>query len=155
MRSPSQQMTPPHRGQLALPWLLLALDGLLVVGFAALGNRSHETGIGLGDVLGTAAPFLLGLLISSLAVRFWRAPSRLWPDAVVVILGTVVLGMAGRVLAGSGGAEFSFVLVALGVLGALLTGRRMLTRLIGRLGTGRWGQHSAGVQLTLSCEPIA
>lgn len=130
MRSPSQQMTTRHRGQLALPWLLLVLDGLLVVGFAALGNRSHETGLALGDALGTAAPFLLGLLISSLAVRFWRDHSRLWPDAVVVILGTVALGMTGRVLTGGGGAEFSFVLVALGVLGALLTGRRVLTGLV-------------------------
>lgn len=114
----------------ALPWLLLLLDGLLVLAFAAMGNRSHETGLALSDVWGTAAPFLLGLLVSSVAVRFWRSPSRLWPDAFVVILGTVALGMAVRVLSGGGGAEWSFILVALGVLGALLFGRRLLSRLL-------------------------
>ncbi|MBO0595925.1 DUF3054 domain-containing protein [Nesterenkonia sp. E16_7] len=123
--SPAPQPVPTRRA--ALPWLLLVLDGLLVVGFAALGNRSHEGGLALLDVMGTAAPFLLGLLVSSLAVRFWRSPSRLWPDAVVVILGTVALGMSVRVLSGGGGTEWSFILVALGVLGVLLAGRRWAT----------------------------
>lgn len=123
--SPAPQ--PVRARQAALPWLLLVLDGLLVVGFAALGNRSHETGLALLDVMGTAAPFLFGLLVSSLAVRFWRSPSRLWPDAVVVILGTVAVGMTVRVLSGGGGAEWSFILVALGVLGLLLAGRRGVT----------------------------
>ncbi|PRZ18709.1 DUF3054 domain-containing protein [Nesterenkonia sandarakina] len=131
--SPSQHVASSRRGPAALPWLLLALDGLLVVGFAALGNRSHESGLALADVSGTAAPFLLGLLISSLAVRFWRHPSRLWPDAVLVILGTVALGMTARVFSGSGGAEWSFVLVALGVLSILLIGRRMLSGWLLRL----------------------
>ncbi|EXF24924.1 hypothetical protein BG28_02440 [Nesterenkonia sp. AN1] len=130
--SPAPQPAPTR--QAVLPWLLLVLDGLLVVGFAALGNRSHESGLALLDVMGTAAPFLLGLLVSSLAVRFWRGPSRLWPDAVVVILGTVALGMTVRVLSGGGGTEWSFILVALGVLGVLLAGRRLVT---GRLLTPR------------------
>lgn len=128
--SPSKQAAPLRRSRASLPWLLLGLDGLLVVGFAAMGNRSHESGTALGDVLGTAAPFLLGLLISSLAVRFWRSPSRLWPDAVVVILGTVTIGMAVRVLSGGGGAEWSFILVTVGVLGSLLAARRVLSGLL-------------------------
>ena len=150
--SPSQQaapnLHPAQSRQAALPWLLLLLDGLLVVGFAAIGNRSHETGLALGDVLGTAAPFLLGLLVSSLVVRFWRQPSRLWPDAVVVILGTVAVGMAVRVLSGGGGAEWSFVLVALGVLGALLTIRRLVSGLIARRVVRRGGERAAHVQPT-------
>lgn len=131
--SPSQQSAPSRRTLTGLPWLFLLLDGLLVAGFAAMGNRSHETGLAVGDVLGTAAPFLLGLLISSLAVRFWRSPSRLWPDAVVVVLGTVTLGMTVRVLSGGGGAEWSFVLVALGVLGVLLTGRRLVSAVVSQM----------------------
>ncbi|MCH8562996.1 DUF3054 domain-containing protein [Nesterenkonia sp. AY15] len=129
--SPSPQAAPTRHA--ALPWLLLLLDGLLVLAFAATGNRSHETGLAFSDVWGTAAPFLLALLVSSLAVRFWRSPSRLWPDAVVVILGTVALGMTVRVLSGGGGAEWSFILVALGVLGTLLLGRRLVSGLL----TGR------------------
>lgn len=132
MHSSTSRQAAPSDAAAALPWLLLVLDGLLVLGFAALGNRSHESGLALADVFGTAAPFLLGLLISSLAVRFWRRPSRLLPDAFVVILGTVAVGMTVRVLSGSGGAEWSFVLVALGVLSVLLIGRRMLTGLITR-----------------------
>lgn len=131
-----------------LPWLLLVLDSLLVVGFAAMGNRSHETGLALAQVMGTAAPFLLGLLVSSLAVRFWRRPSRLWPDAVVVILGTVALGMTVRVLSGGGGAEWSFILVALGVLGTLLAGRRLLSGLVTDRRSSRGGQRTADVQPT-------
>lgn len=110
-----------------LPWMLLAIDCLLVIGFAAAGNRNHATGLRVTDVLRTAAPFLLGLLISSLAMRFWRRPSRLWPDALVVILGTVALGMILRVLSGTGGAQWSFVLVATAVLGVLLLGRRIIS----------------------------
>ncbi|GAA1143976.1 DUF3054 domain-containing protein [Nesterenkonia lutea] len=113
-----------------LPWLLLLVDGLLVLGFAAMGNRNHETGLAVVDVLQTATPFLLGLLASSLVVRFWRSPSRLWPDGVVVILGTVALGMVLRVLSETGGAQASFILVTLGVLGALLAGRRVLSGLV-------------------------
>lgn len=126
--SPAKQTAPTRT--VALPWLLLLLDSLLVLAFAAMGNRSHESGLALSDVWSTAAPFLLGLLISSLSVRFWRRPSRVWPDAVVVILGTVALGMIVRVLSGGGGAEWSFVLVALGVLGTLLLGRRLLSGLL-------------------------
>lgn len=107
--------------------MFLLIDCLLVIAFAATGNRNHATGLAVSDVLQTAAPFLLGLLISSLAVRFWRRPSRLWPDALVVILGTVALGMILRVLSGTGGAQLSFVLVASAVLGVLLLGRRIIS----------------------------
>ncbi|WP_218219895.1 DUF3054 domain-containing protein [Nesterenkonia sp. Act20] len=117
-----------------LPWALLAIDGLLVIGFAAMGNRNHATGLAVTDVLQTATPFLLGLLVSSLAVRFWRRPSRLWPDAAVVILGTVALGMALRVLSGTGGAQWTFVLVASGVLGVLLLVRRIVSSRLVTLG---------------------
>ncbi|MBE1513565.1 DUF3054 domain-containing protein [Nesterenkonia halotolerans] len=132
-----------------LPWMLLALDGLLVIGFAAMGNRNHATGLALTDVLQTAAPFLLGLLISSLAVRFWRRPSRLWPDALVVILGTVALGMVLRVLSGTGGAQWSFVLVATLVLGVLLLARRIISsRLVTARNTSTGGQTRGGIQAT-------
>jgi len=128
----TRRLMPPVAGspRSALPWVLLLVDGLLVIGFAALGNRNHSTGLAVADVLQTAAPFLLALLLSSLAVRFWRSPSKLWPDVVVVILGTVGIAMVLRVLSGTGGAQWSFVLVAAAVLGSMLFVRRILSGLL-------------------------
>jgi len=110
--------------------MLLLVDAVLVIVFAAMGNRNHATGLAVTDVLQTAAPFLVALLLSSLAVRFWRSPSKLWPDVVVVILGTLGLGMVLRVISGTGGAQWSFVLVAAAVLGSLLLIRRILSGLL-------------------------
>lgn len=110
--------------------VFLVVDLMLVIMFAALGNRSHETGLSPGDIVTTAAPFMLGLLMATLITPFARRPSRLWPDGLVVVLLTVGLGMALRVGLGSGGTQLSFILVATGVIGVLLLGRRLVTGLV-------------------------
>lgn len=107
--------------------LLLLLDATLVTVFAATGNSTHRSGLDLASILSTAWPFLVGLVLTSALCRFWRRPDRLWPDGVVIVLGTVAVGMVLRAASGSGGVQLSFVLVTLGVLSVLLLGRRALT----------------------------
>lgn len=110
----------------------LLFDAVLVIIFAMLGNRSHESGLGLAEVASTAGPFLGGLVLSWFLAFSWGNPSRIWPNGVFVVIGTVVLGMALRVIFTDGGVELSFVLVATGVLAVFLLGRRVLTGLFRR-----------------------
>lgn len=120
----------PHRPSARhAPWMLAA-DALLIVLFAALGNRTHLSGLGVLDILTTAFPFLLAWSLGSALMRTWRRPSRTWPDGAVVLAVTVVLGLALRVFTGLGGAPMSFVLVTTGSLAVLLLGRRALTGLL-------------------------
>ena len=109
----------------ALP--ALAVDLLLTVLFVALGQGQHSTERGLLGLLVTAAPFLAGLLLMTGLTSGHRTWARVWPHGVIVWLGTVAVGMVLRVAFGLGGAPVSFVLVALGVLGVLLLGRRAVT----------------------------
>lgn len=109
---------------------LLILDVGLVIVFAALGNRSHDTGLGIADVLSTAAPFLVALAVAVLLLRSHRRPSRLFPDGLLIWGVTVAGGLGLRVLWDLGGVQLSFVLVTAAVLGTLLLGRRLLTGLI-------------------------
>lgn len=111
-------------------WWVLILDVLLILLFAVLGNRTHLSGLGVLDVLSTAAPFLLAWALSVGVLRGWRRPSRIWPEGLVILIGTVTLGLALRVTLGLGGAPTSFVLVTAGVLTGFLLGRRLLTGLL-------------------------
>lgn len=93
----------------------------------ALGQGQHATERGPLGLLVTAAPFLAGLLLMTGLTVGHRTWARVWPHGVIVWLGTVAVGMVLRVAFGLGGAPVSFVLVALGVLGVLLLGRRAVT----------------------------
>lgn len=119
-----------RRASPAARWLLLGVDVVLILIFAASGNRTHHTGLAALDVLATAAPFLLALGAGTAV--FWRRarPSRLWPDGVLVLIIVVGPGMALRVLLGLGGAPVSFILVTTTVLGILLLGRRLVSGLL-------------------------
>lgn len=107
---------------------LLLLDAALVVGFAALGRRSHDEGIALAGVLEVAAPFLIALGLGWLAARAWRAPAAL-STGVVVWAVTVVAGLALRNLVFDRGTAASFMIVAAVTLGALLLGWRAAARM--------------------------
>lgn len=108
----------------ALSWLA---DAALVVLFAVLGNRAHDTGLSPTHIGATAWPFLTGLVLGWLLTRSWKRPSQLWPAGAAVVIVTVAVGLALRVLFTDGGAELSFILVATGTLGLLLMARRLLT----------------------------
>jgi hypothetical protein len=114
-----------------LPALALAVDALLIIVFAALGRRTHESGMDPAGILWTALPFLIAWAAATLATR--RGWALLWPSGVVVWLVTVIGGLLLRVLFGDT-AAFSFQLVTAGVLGVFLLGRRLVTTLLLRSG---------------------
>lgn len=118
--------TPRRRPALAA--LAVLLDLVLVVLFVALGRDQHATDDGPWGLLRTASPFLLALLVMTAVTAGQRTWARLWPHGVLVWLGTVALGMILRVWWGLGGAPLAFVLVATGVLGVFLLGRRLASR---------------------------
>jgi hypothetical protein len=107
------------------PWLAVLVDAAFVLLFAVVGRISHVEGVTLPGVLGTAWPFLVGLVAGWAAAR---ALLRRWPrevgDALPVWLVTVAVGLLLRVVSGSGGAPWSFAVVATVVLGLFLVGWR-------------------------------
>lgn len=107
--------------------LATLLDAAAVLLFAYLGRGAHEGGRSLGDVLEVALPFLVARLVATALVR--HGPTRLWPGGVVTWLVTWAGGMALRAALG-GGTAVPFLLVALGVLGALFLGWRLVARLV-------------------------
>jgi hypothetical protein len=133
-RSSPSRSAAPHRAPRvpgrAVAWS--AVDVVLLLVFAASGRRTHEHGVTVVGVLETAWPFLLSYVLASIAIRAWRSPSRIWPTAVVLWVGTVAGGLAVRALSGAGVA-LSFQIVTLLVLGIfLLVPRAVLGALRGR-----------------------
>lgn len=104
-------------------------DVVCVLAFATAGRSSHSHGVGVLGVLHTAWPYLVGALIGWVVARAWRSPVRLWPTTAIVWAGTWGVGMALRGVTG-GGLAPSFLVVAAVVLGVLLLGWRLLTRLV-------------------------
>lgn len=109
----------------------LALDIVVVMLFAALGRLAHTDGSLLVGTVGTAAPFMLGLLAGWL-----RAPcagigaasrARTVRFGWWLLAWTLGGGMVVRWATGEGTA-LAFVLVAAVVLGTGLVGRRWLAR---------------------------
>lgn len=142
-RRPGVRRTPRHRAlshRTETPLqsgACLVADAVLVVVFAVMGNRAHDSGLTVPDVWDTAGPFLLGLALSWFLAFSWGNPHRLWPTGVFVVLGTVVLGMLFRDALADGGVQVSFVAVALGTLTILLLGRRIASGLLVRRLLGR------------------
>lgn len=106
----------------------LLADAVLVVLFAVLGNISHESGLSPADIWSTSWPFLVGLALGWWITYSWRYPSTIWPSGAFLMLFTVTWGMLMRYFFTEGGVEISFVVVASLTLGALLLGRRLVTR---------------------------
>ena len=110
----------------AAPFFLI--DAALVVGFAALGRRSHDEGTALSGVLEVAAPFLIALAAGWLLARAWRAPVSA-RTGVIVWGSAVVGGLVLRSLVFDRGVAPSFMVVAALTLGVLLCGWRAAARL--------------------------
>ncbi|WP_226924841.1 DUF3054 domain-containing protein [Georgenia satyanarayanai] len=109
----------------------MLLDMAAVTLFAYLGRGAHEGGRSATDVLEVALPFLLARLLVTVLVQ--HGSLRLWPGGVVAWLATWAGGLALRAALGDGTA-LPFVLVALGVLGALFLGWRAVWLLATRVG---------------------
>ncbi|PXA79117.1 DUF3054 domain-containing protein [Auritidibacter ignavus] len=82
---------------------MFTADALLVLLFAALGNREHDSGLAMGEIVSTAWPFLAGLALGWLVTASWRRPAQIWPAGVVVLAITVAAGMILRQLFTAGG----------------------------------------------------
>ena len=110
----------------------IAADAVMVLAFVIIGRASHHASGGLPGLVGTAWPFLAGLAVGEAAGRGWRRPLALWPAGVSAWLGTVVVGMLLRILAGQG-TEVAFIGVALAFVGLFLLGWRIAVSRIGPL----------------------
>ncbi|MDD7939019.1 DUF3054 domain-containing protein [Actinomycetospora lutea] len=107
-----------------------ALDAAAVLAFAALGRASHAESV-LADLIGTlltAAPFVVGAAVGTLAGRTWRDPLA-WRSGLAVWAGAVVVGLVLRA-ALTGRLPLSFALVATASLGVLVLGWRGVARLV-------------------------
>lgn len=107
--------------------LALAADVVLVVLFAAVGRATHEESLSAGGVIGTAWPFLVGLLVGWVVVLATGRRPVAWSSGVLVWACTVVGGMLLRSVSDAGTA-LPFVVVASLVTFALLVGWRLTLR---------------------------
>ena len=137
-------MTSPAPGALAPPRppasarriaSAAALDVASVVVFVVTGRRSHDEGLDLAGVAGTAWPFLTGLLVGWAAASAWREPASR-RTGVIVWAAAVAVGQVLRVTSGRG-TEVSFVVVSAVVLAVLLLGWRGLAAALARRSASR------------------
>jgi len=105
--------------------MYVVVDLIIVLVFVVIGRATHDHGEHVRGVLSTAWPFVSGLAVGWLAIRATRRSGLRPRDGGIICLYTVVVGMTLRVIAGQGTA-FAFILVALGFLGALMIGWRVL-----------------------------
>jgi Protein of unknown function (DUF3054) len=106
------------------PVVLASLaDACCVVAFVAIGRHTHHDGDSPAGLWYTAWPFLAGLAIGLVAVRYWRRPTSILPTGLGAWLGAAAAGMAIRVAAGQGTAV-AFIGVTLAFLGLFLLGWR-------------------------------
>lgn len=113
-----------------IPALALAADAVAVIVFAAVGRSSHAEAGDLLGLLGTAAPFMVGL-VAAWATPVVRAHPAGWRAGAVVLAGTAVLGLVLR----AGFTErlpLSFAVVTLVSLAVLMLGWRGLSALVAR-----------------------
>jgi hypothetical protein len=110
---------------------LALVDALAVLVFAAIGRQAHDEGAhdvayAVGQVVGIAAPFLVGALLGALAARSWRDPLA-WRSGIAVWIGAVVIGMLLR-WAFVDTPPVSFIVVATVSLAVLVLGWRGAVR---------------------------
>jgi hypothetical protein len=105
--------------------LAIAADVVAVVVFAALGRSAHGESGDLPGLLGTAAPFLVGLGAAWATPLVRAHPAGLRAGAAVVA-GAGLLGVVLR--AGfTGSLPLTFALISVGTLGVLMLGWRALS----------------------------
>jgi hypothetical protein len=104
---------------------LVMVDIAAVLVFVGVGRSVHAHGLSVAGMASTAWPFLCGLGGAWVALTLRGDDGTSVWDGVVATISTVAIGMTLRVVSGQGTA-FAFVLVALGFLGAAMTGWRLL-----------------------------
>ena len=110
--------------------LAAAADAVAVVVFAAVGRLSHGEPDDLLGLVGTAAPFAIGLVVAWATPVVRRDPAA-WRAGVVAVVCTAGIGLLLR--AGfTGRLPLSFAVVATLSLAVLLLGWRALAALVAR-----------------------
>lgn len=109
----------------------LLMDVALILAFAATGRSSHDEAFSLVGLLGTAAPFLGGLLAgwAYCAARGYRPLTV--RQAIPMWLLTVAIGHIVRIVVGTGTAV-SFIVVSLVALAVFLLLPRAILERTGR-----------------------
>ena len=103
--------TTPAAATLRKSLYAFAADTSLIVLFIFIGTRNHDTNTDTAGVFSTAAPFLIGLIVSWSGLRAWNAPRKV-SNGVGVWFITVIIGMLLRRFAFDDGAAGAFIVVA-------------------------------------------
>lgn len=103
-----------------------------MLAFVLIGRRSHTEALAFLGVLGTAGPFLAGLVAGWLLARGWRSPRDIRYSGLVIWVTTVAVGMLLRAVTGEG-VPLGFVIVTAVVLGILLLGWRAIAGIVVRV----------------------
>jgi hypothetical protein len=111
-----------------IPALALTADIVAVIVFAAAGRASHDESADVLGLLGTAAPFAVGLGAAWATPIVRARPVGLLAGATV-LAGTALIGLLVR-FAFTGRLPLSFVVVAICSLAVLLLGWRGLSALV-------------------------
>lgn len=112
-------------------WIPPLLDLAVVTVFVLVGRRSHDEGDSLAGFLRVWWPFAAGLGLSAVVTGAWWHPFG-WRRVVALWVGTVVLGMLGRVAIQGRDFKPSFVVVTTLFLGAGMFGWRLVARAVAR-----------------------
>jgi hypothetical protein len=113
-------------------WPVVA-DLLCVLALALGGKNSHDEDGSLWLVLVIAWPFATAAVLAHLVLTSrGRSASRVWPDGVVVVAVTYVLGMVLRAVSGRG-LDPAFLVVAGSFLTLTMLGWRAVLRLVRHL----------------------
>jgi hypothetical protein len=107
------------------------VDLLVVLLFVGIGRSTHHHLVDVAGMVSTTWPFAVGLATGWIVVVCRRQNGATLGAGIEAWLATVVVGMIVRVLVGQGTA-FAFILVALGFLGALMLGLRVVRRVLER-----------------------
>jgi hypothetical protein len=109
----------------------LAFDFVAVVLFVFFGRETHDQTNALGEIAGTAAPFLVALLGAWWASGALRRPTSLRTGLLVGVLTAVVGALVRRYIFGDGIAN-PFVFVATAFLVAFTLGWRLVLKWVAR-----------------------
>lgn len=110
----------------AVLWSLVA-DIVGIIVFVSIGRRNHDEGVAPAGVIGTAAPFVIAVLVGWLIARGWKSPVAVGTGAIVWVT-TVALGMVLRKFVFDDGTATAFVIVATVFTGAVSNGWRLAVR---------------------------
>ncbi|MGA2529583.1 MAG: DUF3054 domain-containing protein [Acidimicrobiales bacterium] len=109
--------------------ILVLVDLLAVLVFVMIGRSVHSHGLNPGGLVSTAWPFVSGLGVGWLGLVSRRGDPSSLRSGFVIVISTVAIGMALRVVSGQGTAV-AFVFVALAFLGAAMLGWRVASGLV-------------------------